>query len=59
MRDEEEGGGEPLPQVAEQRQDLLLDDVVEIGGGLVGNDQPGSSATTIAISARCSMPPES
>ena len=46
-------------QLAHQIEDLRLQGDVERGGRLVGDQQPGSQASAIAIMTRWRMPPDS
>ena len=57
VADQDHAHPEVALELEQQAQDLVLDDHVERGGRLVGEQHPRADASAIAISTRCRIPP--
>ena len=58
VRDDDDRGAELLLQIRDEVEDLRLHRDIQRGGGLVGDQQPGSQDSAMAIITRWRMPPE-
>jgi len=59
MGDDHEREPAVVPQALEEGDDLVPGLFVQVGGGLVGQQDPGVLTSARAMATRCCWPPES